>query len=151
MNENGSSRKWILLSTAALALALGGIVLWIHSRSTATPPRPPLTAEAQSYFSRIEVTGVHMSVANNFLGSTLYYLDAQLSNQGPRAVTRLDLHLEFLDAYHQVVYHQTAHAVSAARPPLRAGETRPLHLTFENMPGDWDHSAPRIEVTYLSF
>lgn len=151
VNETGAVRNWILLSTALLAVALGGFVLWMHSRSTATPPRPPLTAEARGYFGQIEITGVRMSVASNFLGSTLYYLDAQMTNKGLHAITRLDLYLEFFDAYHQVVYHQTAQALSAAKPALKPGETRPLHLTFENMPGDWNQAAPGIQVSYLMF
>ena len=146
-----SSSVWVGLSAAILALGLGILVWLMHARATSAFPEPSMNPEERSYRAQIEVTGVHMSVATNFLGSTLYYVDGELVNKGNQRVRALELTLEFTDAFSQVVLRETARPVSPRARPLGPGEQRPLHLTLEHMPAQWNQVLPAITASYVGF
>ncbi len=92
-----------------------------------------------------------MSAARNFLGDMVTYLDAKITNTGTKIVRELELRLEFVDSLNQVVLCETAHPITLRTPPLKPGDTRLLHLTFEHMPADWNQAPPTIMPTRVYF
>lgn len=148
----GRSRL-VLIAVIAVILAIGlAIVAWLmHARLNHPEVRPPLTSEAAAYLQQISVTDAKMSAADNPLGNVLTYLDAQVVNHGARNVARLDLRLEFLDTLGQVVLRQTVHVIAPDAPSLKPGESRSIHLTFEQMPTEWNQAPPAITPVYIAF
>src|SRR5579875_35238 len=107
MTVASTSGKWLALSAAVLAVVVG-VYVWIAHRSA----RPEITHHAmsaaeQNYLHEVGITNAKMSEASNFLGNTLYYLDAKLSNKGPKTIRQLDLALTFMDPFGQVVLRKT--------------------------------------------
>ncbi len=148
----GRSRDlWALLAAAALAVILT-VVIWIaHTRLSGFPPKAALTAEEGAYLQHIVVTEARMSAAKNFLGDMVTYLDAKLTNTGAKKARELELRLEFVDTLNQVVLREAAHPITLRTPPLKPGETRALHVTFEHMPVDWNLAPPTITPTRVRF
>lgn len=135
----------------AIAAVLA-IVAWVmHARLTRTVVRPPLTADAQAYLMQIAVTDIHMSAAETGLGSSVTYMDAEIRNNGARAVREVDLDLTFVDMVNQMVLRRTVHPVTRTSPPLKPGESRPFRVTFDYMPADWNQGPPVVAVTYTGF
>ena len=139
---------FILVIVVAIAAA---VIFLIGGGSPPASPPPALTAEAKAYFPEIEVTDARMSAARNFLGDTVAYLDARVTNKGTKVVRRLDLELEFVDTLNQVVLRDAAHPISARTPPLKPGETRAFRVTFEHLPIDWNQAPPAITPRYVGF
>ena len=110
-----------------------------------------MTEEGKAYFPEIVVSDARMSAAQNFLGGTVTYLNAKVTNKGTKTVRRLDLQLEFVDTLNQVVLRETAHAITLRAPPLKPGETRAFRVSFDHMPADWNQAAPTITVKYVGF
>ena len=110
-----------------------------------------LTAEEKGYFSRIEFSDVRMSAADNFLGDTVTYLDARVTNHGDKPLRRLDVQLEFVDMLNQVVLREVAHPVNARTPALAPGQTRDFRVTFEHMPADWNQAPPTLTPVVARF
>jgi hypothetical protein len=154
-NNKGISTLHIILivGAAMLALTAGVVFLW-HSRNatelSASGSAMP-TAEQQAYFRQLEFTDVHMSAAENFLGASVTYLDAQVTNKGTRAVRRLDLDLTFVDTLNQVVLRERAYPVTRRAPPLGPGESRAFRVIFEHMPADWNQAAPTMTPVNVQF
>jgi hypothetical protein len=92
-----------------------------------------------------------MSAARNFIGDTITYLDARVTNKGSRAVKELELRLEFVDTMDQVVLRDTARPVTSRMLPLEAGQTRALRVSYDHMPADWNQGPPRVTPTYVRF
>ena len=135
----------------AIAAVLA-IAAWVmHSRLTRPVVRPALNPDAQAYLMQIAVTDIHMSAAETGLGSNVTYLDAQIRNNGPRAVREVDLELTFVDMVSQMVLRRTVHPITRTSPPLNPGESRPFRLTFDYMPADWNQAPPVVAATYVSF
>jgi hypothetical protein len=137
--------------SVAIAAVLAIVAFTMHARLSRPAVRPPLSAEAQAYLKQIAVTGIHMSAAETGLGSNVTYLDAEVANNGTRAVREIDMDLTFVDMLNQTVLRRTAHPITASAPPLKPGESRPFRVTFDYMPADWNQGAPNVSVTYVSF
>jgi hypothetical protein len=155
LNDKAISTLHIILIVGAAMLALTAVIvlLW-HSHGAAklsanasTIP----TEEQKAYFPQLEITDVHMSAAENFLGATVTYLDARVTNKGTKTVRRLDVDLTFVDTLSQVVLRERAHPVTRRTPPLKPGESRAFRVTFEHMPADWNQAAPTMTPVYLQF
>jgi hypothetical protein len=138
---------------AMLGLTAVVVFLW-HSHGAAelsAGASPIPTEEQKAYFGQLEFTDVHMSAAQNFLGATMTYLDARVTNKGMKTVRRLDLDLTFVDTLSQVILRERAHPVSLRTPPLKPGESRAFRVTFEHIPVDWNQAAPAITPVYVQF
>lgn len=136
---------------AILVIVAAAATLVLRSGSENPAPPSAMTADAKAYLPDIAITGAKMSAAKNFLGDTVTYLDARVTNQGSQLVRRVDLQLEFFDMLNQVVLRDAAHPISARTPPLRPGETRAFRVSFEHMPVDWNQAPPAITVKYVGF
>ena len=138
---------------AVVMLALLAIVVYIwHSQRAAELSANPIPSEEQkAYFRQLEFTDAHMSVAQNFLGDNVTYLDAQMKNMGTKTVRRLDLDLTFVDMLSQVILRERAYPINSRTPALKPGESRPFRVTFEHIPPDWNQAVPAMTPVYLQF
>jgi len=141
----------VAFTATILMIAAAALTLWIRAGSGQSSAPPVPTPEAKAYFPHIEVAGAKMSAARNFLGDTVVYLDARVTNQGSKTVRRLDLQLEFVDTLGQVVLRELAHPVSSRTAPLAPGETRAIRLSFEHMPIDWNQAPPGVTPRFVGF
>jgi hypothetical protein len=146
-----STAALIATVAAALGIVLGVWVWVLHTRSVRPQPRAPLTAEERAYLPHIEVKEAKVSAASNFLGDMVTYVDAKVTNAGPRPVRQVDLRLEFRDMLNQAVLRDSAHPITERMPPLEPGETREVRMTFEKLPVEWNQASPAITPVGLRF
>jgi hypothetical protein len=145
----------VLVVAVAMALLIAGFLYF--GRPATSPARAraatggPLGEEQKAYVSLLEFTDARMSAAENFLGDTVTYLDASVTNKGARQVRRLDVELEFVDTLNQVVLRETAHPVTERTAPLKPGESRTMQVRFEHMPVDWNQAPPRMKPIFIGF
>jgi len=154
-NDRGISTLHIILIVAAgMAVVLGLLVFFWHSHGVAVQSAGVatiLTAEQKAYLPQLEFTEAHMSAAENFLGDSVTYLDARVTNRGTKTVRRLDVDLTFVDTLYQVVLRERAHPVSPHTPPLKPGESKAFRISFEHMPMDWNQAVPSMVPVYVEF
>jgi hypothetical protein len=153
--DKGISVLHIIAFVGAAMLALLAVLMFLwHSHGapelSASPSAIP-TEEQKAYFRKLEFTDVYMSAAENFLGHTVTYLDARVTNNGTKTVRRLDLDLTFVDILNQVVLRERAHPVTERTTALKPGESRTFRVTFEHMPADWNQAAPTMTPVYVQF
>ena len=135
-----------------MLVLLAVVVYFWHSHSATQSSSSPIpTEEQKAYFHQLEFTDLHMSVAQNFLGDNVTYLDARVRNVGTKSVRRLEVDLTFVDTLSQVILLERAHPVSLRTPPLKPGESRAFRVTFEHIPVDWNQAAPAIAPVYVQF
>lgn len=149
--EERPSSVYILSAATALAVVVTVVLLLSRSGSQTSSTRPLVSEEQKAYLAHIVVTDASMSAAENFLGHTVTYLDAKVTNKGTRAVRQIDLELTFVDTLGQVVLREAARPVNPQMLPLRPGETRAFQVSFEHMPMDWNQAPPAIKATNVEF
>jgi hypothetical protein len=111
------------------------------------------------YGANIKFSDLKMSVAENFVGSTVTYLDGTVTNTADQTVTRALVRVSFKDSLGQIVQADDVplrilktngpypEAVDLAVAPLAPSQGKPFRLTFEHVTADWNHEYPEIRVT----
>ncbi len=114
------------------------------------------------YAANIKFSDMKMSAAENFVGSTVTYLDGTVTNTGDKTVTRALVNVSFKDSLGQIVQSddvplrilQTSgpypEAVDLNVAPLAPSQSKPFRLTFEHVTADWNHEYPELKVTDVS-
>jgi hypothetical protein len=153
-NDHGISTLNIILLVSVVLAALVAVLV-IRQHHTASRPAahggPVLNGEQQAYLSSLAFDDLRMSAAANFLGDTVTFLNATVTNKGARSVRRLDVELNFVDILNQVVLRETAHPLANRATPLQPGETQPFRVAFEHMPVDWNQAPPTVKAVYVEF
>ena len=134
-----------------LALLAVVVFFWHSHGATQYSADAMPTEEQKAYFRQLEFTDLHMSAAQNFLGDSVTYLDARVTNKGTKTVRRLDVDLTFVDTLNQVVLRERAHPVSPRTQALKPGESKVFRISFEHMPVDWNQAAPSVVPVYVEF
>jgi hypothetical protein len=151
MAEERSTTTYILIAAAAIAVLVAVTIVATRPRARSPQAEPTLTPEQQAYLVNIGVTDAKMSAAENFLGQTVIYMDAQLTNHGTRTVKQVDIRMEFTDVLGQVILRDRARLLPPNTPFLKSGETRAFQLFFDRMPAEWNQGPPRITITSVQF
>jgi hypothetical protein len=151
VDENRSAPFYVLIAAVALAVIVGGVLLFTRPGLRPPPAPPPLSDEQKTYLPYLVVRNARLSAAENFLGNTVTYLDAELSNQGNRTVRQVELELVFVDTLNQVVLRETARPVTPRTAPLAPGETRAFQISFDHLPVEWNRAAPAITPLHVGF
>jgi hypothetical protein len=147
-----SNVRAIVVGVVAVVLVVGIVALLTRTR-----PRSPVAPHP--YVSNIKLSDLKMSVAENFVGASVTYIDGTVSNGGDRTVTHAVVHVNFKNSLDQVAQSEDValHVLQTGGPypdavdlgvsPLAPGQSKPFRLTFEHISADWNHAYPELQVT----
>jgi hypothetical protein len=100
-----------------------------------------------------------LSAAENFVGSTVTYLDGTVTNAGDKTVSHALVRVSFKDSLGQLVQADDVplrilqisgpypEALDLSVAPLDPEQSKPFRLTFEHVTADWNHEYPELRVT----
>ena len=153
-------RNWLPL-LVGFGVVLVAIALFaIFGRGTKEAPRT-----ADPYSPKLVVENATLSQADNFVGSTITYIDLTTRNTGDRTVVGGVVQALFRDSLGQPVQTETlplrallaspvggvSEAGDLAMAPLGPGQTRVLRLTVEHISSQWNRAQPELEFRGLRF
>jgi hypothetical protein len=145
----------ILLGVAFVLIVVG--VIAVLSRSTPKPIVPP-----NPYAAKLSLSDLKMSVAENFVGARITYIDGTAINTGEKALTHAVVHVAFKNSLGEVAQADDVvlYILKTAGPypdtvdlhlsPLSPGQSAPFRLTFDHISNDWDRAYPDLKVTDVS-
>jgi Protein of unknown function (DUF2393) len=138
------------LGLVLVVVGIGAFLLRTDSK-IATPPHP--------YAANVKFSDLKMSAAENFIGTTVTYLDGTVTNTGDKTLNHAVVHVSFKDSLGQVVQAEDVplHVLQPTGPytdavdlnisPLAPGKSEQFRLTFEHVTADWNHEYPELRVT----
>jgi hypothetical protein len=141
------------LTLVVVVVGIGAFLLRTDSK-IANPPHP--------YAANLKLSDMKMSAAENFIGSTITYLDGTATNAGDKTVSHAVVHVSFKDSLGQIAQSEDvplhvlqttgpyADAVDLSVAPLVPGQSQLFRLTFEHVTADWNHEYPELRVTDVS-
>jgi hypothetical protein len=154
-DERDSRWRTIVIAViAVMAIMLGIAFVFRQAPRTAEAPPP--------YITNLKFSDLKMSAAENFVGSTVTYVEGNIANTGGQTVTSAAVHVVFKNSLGEIVQaedvplqvvQQTSlylDSVNLSAAPLAPGRTKPFRLTFEHVSADWDHAYPNLQVTRIS-
>ena len=153
-------RNWIpLLVGFGLVLGVLAVVAILgHGKKE-------VATTADPYSPMLVVDKATLSQADNFVGSTITYIDLTVHNNGDRTVVGGTVQAVFRDSLGEAVQTETLplralvphplggqdEAGDLALAPLGPGQTRVLRLTVEHISSQWNQAQPELEFRGLRF
>jgi hypothetical protein len=150
--ERESNLRPIMLGVALVIAVAGMAAFFLRSTpKTAIAPHP--------YASKLQLSDLKMSVAENFVGASVTYIDGMVANTGDKTVSHAIVHVSFKNSLGEVAQAEDVplhvlqtsgpypDAVDLSMTPLPPGQGKPFRLTFEHITSDWDQAYPDLRVT----
>jgi hypothetical protein len=153
--ERDSNLGPILLGVAFVLVVVG--VVAVLSRSSPKPTTPP-----NPYAAKLKLSDLKMSVAENFVGARITYIDGTVTNSGDKTITRATVHVTFKNSLDEVVQAEDVvlyvlktggpypDTVDLNSSPLAPGQSESFRLTFDHISDDWNRAYPDLQVTDVS-
>ena len=156
--EQAQERNWtpFIVGLLAVLVVVGIIVLLTRGKSASS-------AQVDPYVSKLQISNPKLSAAENYVGGTVTYLDATVTNTGDKALTGADMKLVFRNSLNEVVQTETIplhvlvenqmggypDLVDLSRLPIGPGQSRTVRLTLEHISADWNQAAPDMQLVNL--
>src|SRR5262244_2388316 len=150
--ESESNLKPVLLGLGLVVVVVGIAAFLLRNQpKTLTGPHP--------YASKLQLSNLKMSAAENFVGASVTYIDGTITNIGDRTVTHAMVHVTFKDSINQVAQTEDVplrvlqatgpypDAVDLKLAPLAPGGSTQFRLSFEHVSADWNQEYPAVQVT----
>jgi hypothetical protein len=151
-DTGGSGFTWKILAAAILLVAVVFYFWSGHASGPASPPAParlPFGAAERAYAAKIEIESISLSRSENFLHQEVTALAGEVVNRGDRALTELELTVEFFDELHQVVLRESRQVLTGPLPLAASGERRSFEISFEHITSSWNMQQPSVRVSGL--
>jgi hypothetical protein len=153
--ERDSNWRPILLGVALVVVVVG--VIAVLTRGS-----PRSTTMLHPYATNLKLSDLKMSAAENFVGTSVTYIDGTVTNAGDKTVTHAIAHVAFKNSLGEVAQAEDVplHVLQTSGPypdavdlslsPLPPGQGKPFRLTFEHISSDWNQAYPDLQVTDVS-
>ena len=151
--ETESRWRAAIIGLVLVVVVVGMIVLLSRSEKPRVTGPPP-------YAANVKLSDLKLSAAQNFVGSTVTYLDGKISNTGNQTVTGITVEAVFKNSMDQVTQKEELplHVLKTSGPypdvadlsvaPLAPGQTREFRLTVEGtITTDWNQQYPELRIT----
>jgi hypothetical protein len=131
-----------------VALIAGMIYL---TKPAPKPTESGASAEAKAYLPNLELSGVTMKAAENFMKQQVVEIEGSIANKGPRPLQSVDIYCHFYGVDGREVYQERVPIVKSKGAPLRPGEVRRFRLPFDTLPDGWNQALPRMVIAQITF
>jgi hypothetical protein len=115
------------------------------------------------YAAKLPISNAKASQAENYVGGTVTYLDATITNAGDKALVGGDMKLIFRNTLNEVVQSETLplhvlvqnqmggypDLVDLSRDPIGPGQSKTVRMTLEHISADWNQAAPEMQLVNL--
>ena len=151
-------RNWtpFIIGLVAVLVAVGIIVALTRNKSANR-------AQVDPYVSQLQISTPKLSAAENYVGGTVTYLDATITNTGAKSLSGADMKLVFRNTLNEVVQTETIplhvlvenqmggypDLVDLGRLPIGPGQSRAVRMTLEHISADWNQSYPEMQLVDL--
>jgi len=137
-------------------IVVGIIVVLTRSKSQSA-------SEVNPYAVKLRISEAKVSAAENYVGGTVTYLDATITNTGDKELVGADMNLVFKNTMDQVVQKETLplhvlvpnqmagypDLLDLSRSPIAPGQSKVVRMTLEHISADWNQAAPLMQLANL--
>ncbi len=152
------SRNWIpmIVGLVLVILVVAGIaIVGRNSGNTGNTADP--------YAAKLQMGDIKLSAADNFVGSTVTYMDFSLTNTGDKTLAGGQVEALFKNTMGETVQKETLplnvltsnqlggypDLTSLSMSPIAPGQTKTIRLTLEHVSSDWNQSYPDVKFINL--
>jgi len=156
--KEAQQRNW-----TPFVIGLVVVVMVVGIIALATRNSGPKAQQVDPYVSKLQISNAKVSAAENYVGGTVTYLDANITNTGDKTLVGADMNLVFKNTMNEIVQKETLplhvlvenqmggypDLVDMSRSPITPGHTKSVRMTLEHISADWDQSPPQMGLANL--
>lgn len=149
-------RNYVPMIIGGVLVVLVVALAAFFGRSKTTP-----TNGVDPYAANLQVSDMKLSQADNFVGTSVTYLDFKLTNTGQKTVTGGRVEATFHNTLNEVVQRETLplrvlvpnqlggypDLVDLSMASIAPGASRTIRVSLEHVSGDWNQAAPDLRFT----
>jgi hypothetical protein len=157
-NQEAQGRNWSPFIIGLLAVIVAVGIIALATRNTGQKAQ-----QVDPYVSRLQISNAKVSAAENYVGGTVTYLDADITNTGDKTLVGADMNLIFKNTMNEIVQKETLplhvlvenqmggypDLVDMSRSPITPGHTKSVRMTLEHISADWDQAPPQMQLANL--
>jgi hypothetical protein len=157
-NQQAQERNWTPFIIGLLAVIVVVGIIALATRNTG-----PKAQQVDPYVSQLQISNAKVSAAENYVGGTVTYLDADITNTGDKTLVGADMNLVFKNTMNEIVQKETLplhvlvenqmggypDLVDMSRSPITPGHTKSVRMTLEHISADWDQAPPQMQLANL--
>ena len=156
--QETQERHWtpFIVGLVAVLVVVGIIAVFTRSKSQST-------TEVNPYAGKLKISDSRVSQAENYVGGTVTYLDATITNTGDKELAGADMDLVFKNTLDQIVQKETLplhvlvpnplagypDLLDLSRSPIAPGQSKSVRMTLEHISADWNQAAPEMKLVNL--
>ena len=141
---------------------LGVVVIVVGLAVFLLREKPKVSTPPPAYAANVKISDLKTSAAENFVGTSVNYVDGTVSNIGDKTLTHAVVRVTFKDSMGQVAQIEELplrilqksvrydDAIDLSASPLPPGASTPFRLTFEHISAEWNHEYPEVQVIDVS-
>jgi hypothetical protein len=155
--QESQQRNWTFIVGLIAVIAVVGAIILVTRHSGKT------TQQVDPYVSKLQISNAKVSAAENYVGGTVTYLDATITNTGDKTLEAADMNLVFHNTLNVVVQKETMplhvlvenqmggypDLVDMSRSPILPGHSKDVRMTLEHISADWNQVAPDMQLVNL--
>ena len=157
MHEDSPGRWRAVVAAVAVLVVVLGLLVWLGGgqRSNAPAPNP--------YADKLQISGVKMAAAQNFVGGTVTYVEGKITNTGDRTVSGAVAEVVFRNSLGEVVQKEQIpirvlvfqgperNILDLRGAPLKPGSSADFRLTIEgSISADWNQGYPEVRIASVN-
>ncbi len=151
-------RRWtpFIIGLVAVIVVIGIIVVLTRSKG-------PSAVQVNPYADKLKISDTKASQSENYVGGTVTYLDATITNTGDKELIGADMNLVFKNTMDQIVQKETLplhvlvpnplagypDLLELERSPIGPGQSKTVRMTLEHISADWNQAAPAMQLVNL--
>jgi len=158
-----SSSKEEQRSVVPMAIGIALVVLVVAVFAFFGRDRGPAKSSVDPYASKLQVSDMKLSQADNFVGARLTYLDFKLTNAGPQTLVGGQVEATFKNTLGEVVQKEPVplrvlvpnqlagypDLLDLSMAAIAPGASRTIRVTLEHVSSDWNQAAPDLRFVNL--
>jgi hypothetical protein len=145
-----------IVGLVAVLVVVGIIVVLTRHRGQGRAVVDPYTA-------KLQISDAKASQAENYVGGTVTYLDATITNTGDKALVGGDMSMVFKNTLNEIVQKETLplrvivpnplagypDLVDLNKSPIGPGQSKTVRMTLEHISADWNQAPPEMQLVNL--
>lgn len=156
-SQTTEKRNWIPVAVAVVFVTvIIAVILLTAGRQSKRSNVPP------TYAANVKLANIHMVASENFIGSSVTYVEGSVANTGDKTLTSATVEVVFKNSLNEVVQTEDV-PLQVVRPgtpyrdfanlnvaPLAPGKNQDFRLTFEHISADWNQQYPQLTIVDLT-
>lgn len=142
-------KRTVLIVGATVVFFVGLLTVWAFAPGSATGSDSLIEitepAEIEKY---VGVSRITIATSENYMGHRIRVINGILTNVSDKPLRMIELKLIFLD-YDGNPLIEDVQMGFQSQKPLNPGEPFRFGANFENLPREWNHRIPNVEITRI--